>query len=90
MEYSPSKMYETIELLNRSPLLAFHNMTKKYGPIVRMQMGGKHAIILGGLYSIMNMWQKIAVRHAKELFLSIYFLVLHKITFWVFFIKSGI
>ena len=45
---SPWKTYKSVEKLSLSPLLAFDDLIKKYGPIVKIYMGGQNAVLLGG------------------------------------------
>ena len=45
---SPWKTYKSVEKLSLSPLLAFDDLIKKYGPVVKIYMGGQNAVLLGG------------------------------------------
>ena len=51
---SPWKTYKSVEKLSLSPLLAFDDLIKKYGPIVKIYMGGQNAVLLGGKQTLCN------------------------------------
>ena len=45
---SPWKTFKSVKKLSLNPLLAFDDLIKKYGPVVKIYMGGQNAILLGG------------------------------------------
>ena len=44
----PWRLFNSILLIMKSPLLAFHDLIQRHGPVIRISMGGQHAVLLGG------------------------------------------
>ena len=52
MPFDLANLRDSLETIDKSPLLAFHKLIEKYGPVIRITIGGQVAVLIGGLEEI--------------------------------------
>ena len=52
LPFDVTNLRKSLETIDKSPLLAFHHLIEKYGPVIRISMGSQVAVLLGGLEEI--------------------------------------
>ena len=52
LPFDVTNFRKSLETIDKSPLLAFHSLIQKYGPVIRISLGSQVAVLIGGLEEI--------------------------------------
>jgi len=52
LPFDLANLRKSLETIDKSPLLAFHSLIQKYGPVIRISIGSQVAVLIGGLEEI--------------------------------------
>ena len=52
LPFDVTNLRKSLETIDKSPLLAFHSLIQKYGPVIRICLGSQVAVLIGGLEEI--------------------------------------